>query len=247
MTQLPPVTRTIKWLVGTNVFIWFFGMLIWQNFVLHDQEFFARNFGLVPRALFSLQLWRPVTYMFLHGSNITHILFNMLILWWIGAELELKWGRKFFLTYYFVSGIGAAIIYLIGVFTYAVIAKDAFILEVPVIGASGAVYGLLVAFGMLFGERPIYFMMLFPMKAKHFVFLIGFIELATLLQSGMGSDVANLAHLGGILAGFLFLKFWTDWRFRFQRVRNKVSRGRRLKLVVNNESSRNEDQPKYWN
>lgn len=129
-----------------------------------------------------------------------------------------------------------------GVTIYGLISGDVLPLMEPVVGASGAVYGLLLAYGMIFSERMIYFMMVFPMKAKHFVWIIGFVELATLLDSGMSGSVANLAHLGGILAGFLILQFWTKWRFRLQSNRS-VRRGRRLKLVVNNEKN----SPRYWN
>ena len=181
--------------------------------------------------------------MFLHSTNVMHVLLNMLILWWFGSELELRWGRPFFLTYYFVSGIGAAAIYIAGVTIYGLISGDVLPLAEPVVGASGAIYGLLLAYGIIFAERQMLFMMLFPMKAKHFVWIIGLVELATLLDNGMTSGVANLAHLGGIAAGYLFLQFWTKWRFRFQRSGTSVRRGRKLKLVVNNERN----PPRYWN
>jgi membrane associated rhomboid family serine protease len=166
----------------------------------------------------------------------------MLVLWWFGSELEMHWGRRFFLTYYFVSGIGAAIIYVLGITIYGLITGNVLAMMEPVIGASGAGYGLLLAYGVLFGDRVISFMMIFPMKAKHFVLILGFIEFATLLDSGPNSGVANLAHLGGIAAGYLFLQFWTNWRLRLRNTA-PTRRGRKLKLVVNNEKN----PPKYWN
>jgi len=125
---------------------------------------------------------------------------------------------------------------------YYFISGNALPLQAPVVGASGAVFGLMLAFGMIFGERTIFFMMIFPMKAKYFVMLLGAIELVSLLSSGFGSNVANLAHLGGIVAGFLFLIFYTKWQGR--RVRKRTKRhGRSLKLVVDNERKN----PRYWN
>lgn len=245
--QSIPITRTVKWLIGINMGIWFIGVLILQRLVFQS-DFLFQNFGMVPyKVLHQFWIWQPVSYMFVHSTNIMHVLFNMLALWWFGSELEAKWGRRFFLSYYFVSGVGAAAIYIACVTLYGVFAGDVLPMMEPVVGASGAVYGLLLAYGMIFGERQVAFMMIFPMKAKHFVMLIGFVEFATLLDSGVSSGVANLAHLGGILAGFLFLKFWTDWRFRFQRSPGST-RGRRLKLVVDNEKPQaDQDRPRYWN
>jgi len=239
--QAMPLTRTVKWLIGINIAVWFFGVLILQRMVLHS-DVLVELFALYPyRVLHQFWVWQPVTYMFLHSTNIMHILFNMLVLWWFGSELELKWGRRFFLVYYFVSGIGAAAIYVLGITLYGLITGNVLAMMEPVVGASGAGYGLLVAYGILFGDRVISFMMIFPMKAKHFVWILGFIELATLMDSGPNSGVANLAHLGGIIAGYLFLQFWTNWRMKLKSSAPS-RRGRKLKLVVNNEKN-----PKYWN
>jgi membrane associated rhomboid family serine protease len=112
----------------------------------------------------------------------------------------------------------------------------------------------MLAYGILFGERIVYFMMVFPMRAKWFVLILGAVEVATLLNSGIGgSQVANLAHLGGLASGFIFLRTYTWWQQR--RWRNKSSkRGRGLKLVVDNDRSGDGkppggggDGPKYWN
>ena len=116
----------------------------------------------------------------------------------------------------------------------------------PVVGASGAIFGLFVAYGLLFGERVIYFMMIFPMKAKFFVMILAGVEIFTLMGSGMQSQVANLAHLGGLIVGFLFLRFWDKLLIR-RKGKSKNRRG--LRLVVDNDktSSGNNDGPKYWN
>jgi len=189
-----------------------------------------------------------VTYMFLHSRNVFHIVFNMLLLWWLGAELEQRWGSKFFLLYYMVSGIGAGIIYGIVVFGHALIAGPSAVWTAPVVGASGAIFGLMLAYGMIFGERVVYFMMVFPMRAKYFVMVLGAVEVFTLLNNGIGGgEVANLAHLGGIASGYLFLK--GHMIFQQRRWRKQADRrGRGLKLVVNNEKKDEKGGgPRYWN
>jgi len=241
-----PFTKTVKALVIANVAIWVLGILILQGIFLKNTVLF-QTFGLVPdRFLFSFWIWQPFTYMFVHSANVFHVLFNMLILWWFGSELEMKWGSKFFLSYYMICGVGAAAIYIVCVFIYSFITGDPVPLMAPVVGASGAAYGLLLAYGILFGERVIYFMMMFPMKAKYFVLIIGIVELVTLLDSGFSSGVANLAHLGGLVAGFLALKYWTDWRVKG--LKKTISdQKRKLRLVVDNERDQDKSGPKYWN
>lgn len=240
-----PFTKTVKALVIANVSVWVVGVLIMQGLFFKAPILF-QTLGLVPdRFLYSFWFWQPLTYMFLHSSSVFHILFNMLILWWFGSELELKWGSRFFLSYYLVAGVGAGLIYLVCIFIYFLITANPLPLMSPVVGASGAAYGLLLAYGILFGERVIYFMMMFPMKAKYFVLIIGLVELVTLLDSGFSSGVANLAHLGGIISGFLALKYWTDWRLRSAR-KSAAQRSRKLKLVVDNEKD-NKSGPRYWN
>ena len=151
--------------------------------------------------------------MFVHAMGVFHILFNMLVLWWFGAELELRWGSRFFLTYYLVCGVGAGAIYLIGTLGYALITGNVLPLAVPLVGASGATYGLLLAYGILFGERIIYFMMLFPMKAKYFTMIIGAVELFD--HDGFDHKARKWRIWpiwAGWLVGFLYLSFLTGYR-----------------------------------
>ena len=200
--QVHPLTPMVKRLMIINGLVWLGLVLVLQNFFLQDPKVFS-FLGLVPSKVFGeFHLWQPFTYMFVHAGNLFHILFNLLMLWFLGAELEHRWGSKFFLTYYLWCGFGAAWIYLAGIYAYTFFTGHTVPLQIPVIGASGAVFGLILAYGIVFGERIIYFMMMFPMKAKVFVLLLGAIEIITLLDSGFGSRVANLAHLGGIVAGF---------------------------------------------
>lgn len=242
---VPTWTKWVKNLVIANVVSWVVLVLIAQNF-FQGQPIYSW-FGLVPeRVVSQFTVWQFFTYMFLHSASPFHVLFNMLILWMFGSELEGRWGGKFFLLYYFVSGVGAAVLYTIVVTMYALATGDSAPLMAPVVGASGAVFGLLLAYGIIFGERVIYFMMLFPMKAKYFVMILGGVELLTLMGSGLSNQVSNLAHLGGLVSGFLFLTFWTRWKTRSVR-KSTQKRGRKLKLVVNNDLDQDDDKPKYWN
>ncbi len=238
-----PLTPMVKKIIIVTVAVWIIGQIILEKMVGFP---LTSYFGLTPlKVIQGPFVWQPLTYLFLHSSSVFHIVFNMLILWWIGADLELRWGSKFFLIYYLVSGVGAGIIYTLCIWIYALVTGQVLGLVVPVVGASGAVFGVMLAFGLLFGERVIYFMALFPMKARVFILILVGIELLTLFNSGVvGSGVANLAHLGGFISGFLFLVGWTKYQQRNWKKKNN-KRGRRLKLVVDNDSG--SDSPKYWN
>jgi len=138
--------------------------------------------------------WQLVTYMFLH-ADLYHIFFNLFALWIFGQALEQLWGTKRFLMYYFLTGIGAGIIQL-------------FVSSGSTIGASGAVFGILLGFGMMYPNRKI--MLLFPpipIKAKYFVGFYGALELFNGLTRA-DSGVAHFAHLGGLLVGFILIKLW---------------------------------------
>lgn len=148
--------------------------------------------------------WQLVSYMFLH-AGFGHLFFNLLALWMFGQSIEQLWGTKRFVIYYFLTGIGAAILHLF-------IGGGG----APTIGASGAVYGILLAFGMMFPNRTI--MLLFPpipMQAKYFVLIFGGIELLSGIMR-TSSGIAHFAHLGGMLVGFILIKAWRlkrpfDW------------------------------------
>lgn len=241
-----PFTDMVKKLVIANAVIYVVCQVILDAYFLDGMFFRYLSFVPPQNPEMSFWPWQIVTYMFLHSpTSWFHVVFNMLMLWWMGSELEMRWGPKFFLTYYLVCGVGAILIHLIGGSIYWAITGN-LNWTGPVIGASGAVFGLMVAYGIIFGERTVYFMMIFPMQAKYFVLILGAIQVITLLQVGMASNVANLAHLGGIIAGFLFLVLWT----RLQRGQWKKSstkkRSRNLKLVVNNDDD-DDSGPRYWN
>jgi len=169
--------------------------------------------GLVPILVWKKYfLWQLVTYIFLH-AGITHILFNLLGLWMFGGELESYWGSRKFLQYFFFCGIGAGL-------CTVVFSPHQFI---PVIGASGAIYGILLAYGWLFPNRLIYIYFLFPVPAKYMVIIFGLIELFSSME-GTGGGIAHLTHLGGLLFGLFYMAYPTlRQRIRRQYYKRKWS------------------------
>ena len=145
--------------------------------------------------------WQLATYMFLHGG-VFHIVFNMLALWMFGTELERIWGTRYFLKFYFVTGIGAGALTVL--FSLLPFEFAQGIQRSNVIGASGAIYGLLLAYALYFPDRPIYMYFVFPIPAKVFVAIMGAIAFFSSLSDAGG--VANATHLGGLLVAYLFLK-----------------------------------------
>lgn len=241
--SIAPMTPMVKWLIIVNVGIWFGLQVILESMVKLP---ISQYLSLVPATfLFEYQVWQSVTYMFLHSLQVTHILFNMLMLWFFGSEVEQAWGSRKFLTYYFFTGVGAALIYCLGMALYAYFTGDTRQLVIPVVGASGALFGVMLAYGVLFGERTVYFFMLFPMKAKFFVILMGCIEFANMITSqAAGSEVAYLAHLGGLISGFMYI--WIQkWKSQGPRKGTLSKKGRHLQLVVDNDKG--DKGPKYWN
>jgi len=178
---------------------------------------FILKFGLTPfLVIHKFYLWQLVTYIFLHGGML-HILFNMLGLWMFGSDLELMWGARKFTTFFFVCGIGAGLLTVL-------LSPTSLI---PTIGASGAIYGVLLAFGMLFPDRIIYWI-IFPIRAKWFVLIMGGLAFFSSLSAN-GNGIANVAHLGGMIFGFLYLKGggivpglqWRYEKWQRQRLRRK--------------------------
>lgn len=244
-----PFTPVVKWLLIINVAIWFVFQVIVEGLLKIP---FTNMLALYPgKVLFDFSFWQLFTYMFLHSLQVTHILFNMLMLWFFGAELEQRWGSRFFLIYYLFSGFGAAVIYCVSIWGYALVTGSQQAMIIPVVGASGAVFGLMLAHGILFGERIVYFFMLFPMKTRYFVMVMGFVQMASLMTSGVsGGEVAYLAHLGGLISGYVCLKFKGIYsRLEAQKQKSKAKKGRNLRLVVDNEKDKDKDGkgPRYWN
>jgi len=203
----PPMYRMttgVKWLLIINVAL-FVAYFLAANTAL-EQIFLP--FALVPKSVLGhLAIWQLFTYMFLHSPfGFGHILMNMLMLWMFGTALEGTWGTRRFLQYYFFCGVGAGIcVVVLNLFAGS--------LNTRTIGASGAIYGLMLAFGILFPRAVIYFLMLFPIEARWFVMIMGAIVfLSTLRDSGGG--VSHIAHLGGMIFGFIWLRMGLGFKSR---------------------------------
>jgi membrane associated rhomboid family serine protease len=231
---VPQLTPFVKYIIIACVVMYL------VQFVADGQGALSMILGLVPYSVVGLGplplpfLWQPFTYMFLHAPPpvVMHILFNMLILWMFGSELEGRWGSRAFLRYYLVCGVGA------GIFATVL----GLLLPwgqpgVPTIGASGAIYGLMIAYGIIFANRPILFMLIFPMKARTFAWILFAGAFLMSLEASPGR-VSHVAHLGGALTGYLYLK--KAWRIGdfYREMRWKVRR-RRFKVMP-------PDDPDHW-
>ncbi len=226
----------VKWLLISNIAVFvvnFFAMLI-----LERDPF--RELGLLPAEVLRLgYIWQPFTYMFLH-RDFFHILFNMLTLWMFGVTLENDWGTRRFLQYYFLCGVGAAV----SVIALSIPAGETMF---RTIGASGAIYGVLLAFGVLYPDTRILFSFLFPIKAKYFVMILGVIAFMSSFVPGSG--VSHVAHLGGMLFGYIFLKFRIKSFKKFQPLATlraqyqewKLQRARKKFQVYMRKQERNRD------
>jgi membrane associated rhomboid family serine protease len=195
--SLPPAVKTLLTAtVGLFVVQWIFSLTGGPSLV--------GLFGLTPALVTGhFFIWQTATYMFLHGGPF-HLLFNAYMLWALGKAIELQWGTKPFLFYYFLCGIGAA--------AFNVLLEPHSLS--PVIGASGAIYGLLVAFAMMYPEAVFLVMFIVPLRAKHAVILFAILELMFSASSNQ-SHIANFAHLGGMATGYIYLKSRT-WRYDFR-------------------------------
>ena len=183
----------IKILVSIN-----FGIFLLQALSKSERLFFPL-FGLVPKLVWSdLMIWQPFTYMFFHGG-VWHVLINMFVLWMFGSELERIWGRDRFLKFFFITGVGSGLITML------------FSLHsmTPVVGASGSVYGVLLAYGLTYPNRRVYLYGIIPIKSIWFVFGIGL--MAFLSSFNNISEISHLTHISGMLIGYLLLKKPINW------------------------------------
>jgi len=188
---MPRVSDVVKHLLIINVLVYFGSIILLPNPIATLAMYWPGDPPFQP--------YQIVSHMFMHGS-LTHLLFNMFGLYMFGSSLEYFWGPKRFLIYYLICGFGALFIHLIYMYVTGT--------HVPVVGASGAIYGLLLGFGMQFPNMRI--MLLFPpipMKAKYFVLLFAGIELY-LGFSGRQTNIAHFAHLGGALTGLILILIW---------------------------------------
>ena len=181
-------TDAIKILVSVN-----FGIFLLQT-VARTEGLFFPLFGLVPKLVWSeFMIWQPFTYLFFHGG-IWHLLINMFVLWMFGSELERIWGKGHFLKFYFVTGVGAGLVTMIfGLNSMT-----------PIVGASGAVYGVLLAYGLTYPNRTVYLYGIIPIKSLWFVIGIGVIAFMSSFDDI--SQISHLTHLSGMVIGYLMLK-----------------------------------------
>lgn len=189
----PPVIKALLiGNVGVFVFVNFFGMFRIQGFPL--AALFNSILPLYPIGE-GFQIWQLFTYMFMHGGFM-HLLFNMFALWMFGMELENTWGSKKFLTYYLLCGVGAG---LSNLFIGPLFGPSG-----PTVGASGGIYGVLLAFGIMFPDRPIFVYFLLPIRARYFVLIYILLELYAGI-TGTSDGVAHFAHLGGAAVGYIYI------------------------------------------
>ena len=197
-------TNAIKILVSVN-----FGIFVLQT-ISNAEALFFPLFGLVPKMVWSeLMIWQPITYLFFHGG-IWHVLINMFVLWMFGSELERIWGKPRFLKFYFMTGIGSGLITML------------FSLQsmTPIVGASGAVYGVLLAYGLTYPNRKIYLYGIIPIKSIWFVIGIGFIAFMSSFNNL--SQISHITHLSGMLIGYLMLRRPFQWRPFWFSIRKKT-------------------------
>ena len=166
--------------------------------------------------------WAPLTYMFVHGS-LGHLFFNMLMLFFFGPPLEGRWGELEFLKFYLICGLGGAALSFI-------------FLPVSIVGASGALYGVMIAFALNWPKAPIYVFGIFPVEARYLVGFMALVALLSATDSATGSNVAHLAHLGGLITGWIYLKADFRTAAAIGSVRRAATKRRRLAIVPGDES-----------
>jgi len=215
MNNIPPVTKNIL-IINVLMFI---GSIVAQRYGINLSDYLGLHFFLADK----FNLAQLFTYMFMHGG-FTHLFFNMFAVWMFGRIMEQVWGSKRFLFYYMVCGIGAGLIQelvqYIGYVTqlatytqvnigYAVIPMSDYLNMMTTVGASGAVYAILLGFGMTFPNEKLYvFPLPVPIKAKYFVAGYAIIELLSGIYNSSTDNIAHFAHLGGMIFGFILIMYW---------------------------------------
>jgi membrane associated rhomboid family serine protease len=241
------ITPAVQWLIVANVAVYIFELLLQTFSGPSAYTWFVGHFGLIPAGVVpGLRIWQPFTYLFLHdASTIWHILSNMFVLYMFGRELEIAWGRNKFLQYYFLTGVGAGLI--------NVIVKTVPVLwgrspsDVPTIGASGAIFGVLLACAILFPDRQV-IMFPIPIKMSMRTFVIVMTALEFLGTFGLGGDnISHICHLGGMLIGYVYLRRGS---FLYS-VRNSVSdwkmqRNKKRFQVYMNKQKEPPSRPDRW-
>ena len=194
-----PVTPAIKKLIIINVAVFLVDYILINLFKIDLIRFY---FALIPEfVVHKLYVWQIISYSFLH-DGFFHIIFNMLMLWMFGAELEIRWGTRKFYQFYLICGILTGIIILI----FNLFMEN----QTPALGASGIVYALLLVYAIYWGDRIVYMWMLFPIKIKYLAMILGAVSFLSMLNPAE-SQISHIGHLGGLLAGYIYLKLWSEY------------------------------------
>jgi membrane associated rhomboid family serine protease len=189
------LSDTVKKLIFIYIGVFIIQQGLDQFAGMHLRSWFA----LIPSFVLQGRVWQVFTYSFLH-ADVSHLLLNLLVFAFVASDLEAIWGRKKFLTFYFYCTTMAGLFYLV----IQLLMNNPLYMSIPMVGASGGIYGVLLAYGILFPDREMLFMMLFPMKAKQFVWLLAGVEFLQAVFSGQGG-LGAFAHLSGMGAGFIYL------------------------------------------
>ncbi|MCL1833293.1 MAG: rhomboid family intramembrane serine protease [Leptospirales bacterium] len=199
-----PITPGVKLIMIMNVIVFLIQKFA-EIIIPANPYLLEYTFGVSYPGLFTdFMIWQPLTYMFLHGGWM-HIIFNLIALWMFAGELEIVWGKKTFIKYYILSGIGAGL--FISLMNY--IAFQYYGSTSVTIGASGAIYAVLLAYAMRWPNREVLLYFLLPIKIKYLVLAFGIIEFFGTLSSatGTGGNISHIGHLGGIITGFFLVQF----------------------------------------
>lgn len=250
LSPVPPLTPNTRNLIVVCTVIYFVDFFLSHLGVQFSGFNLNEILGLVPALVKQRHwYWQFITYIFMHGHPL-HILLNMLILWYFGSEIEMRLGSRQFFQYFLICGIGA------GLFNYGVniLFTDSSRLGHPIIGASGAIFGILAAYGIFFGNRYFLVFFLFPMKAKYFVLIMAGIELVMGVESNAQDNVAHFAHIGGMFVGatYIFLRYLRPSGFGGPGKKRDYEREklkRQFTLIVNDKADpdKKNSGPSYWN
>ena len=223
------LTPAVMGILFLNVGIFLFSAIILPLF--DTRSYFFKLFCQMPYlAVLRFQIWRFFTYMFLHADGM-HLLFNMMALWFFGPRLEMRWGTRGFLKFYFLCGVGAAVVH--SAFTLLFGTRTLYNGEVVrgvefMIGASGAIYGVLLAYALNWPDDTVLLYFVIPMRIKYMVLLFGILEFIGSVGRA-GSPISHITHLGGLLTAFFYLRGWTLFRggpggFSRRRPKRKIKR-----------------------
>ena len=206
MNQLrfgPRLTQGVKTLIMINgvsfLLMWSIDLVLSRSHAPMENQI-LKVFSLIPHFVLKGYFWQLFTYQFLHGG-LLHFLVNMFTLWMIGPELEQKWSTQFFIKYYFICATGAGLF----IFTMPIILDQSLI--IPTLGASGAIFGLLLAYAVYWPNRMILIWFIIPIKVKYFVLIIGFISLLLTFQSSGAGGISHIGHMGGLITGYIYLMY----------------------------------------